>query len=250
MEYFYIPELGAAGRQLSVVGQEARHIIKVLRHNPGDELWATDGRGNEFRLVIKSIKSDRLMVRVLEKRPGQREPGRKVSLALAVLKGDKLRTVVEAVTELGVSEILPFVSERVIGRMDEARLHRIRAVAVSGMKTALGTVLPVIRPVVSLSRLISSFSDYQQVIVAYEEEQERGIADVLNLGIRSLLLVIGPEGGFTTDEVAQLQDGGAVAVTLGPRRLRAEIAAIVATGVCFSLTGDLGGKLNSAKGGG
>ncbi len=243
MEYFYLPELEAVGRQLVITGPEVRHIVKVLRHKPGDEILATDGRGNEFRLMIDVVKTGRLSVRVLEKRSGNREPALKLSLAMAVLKGDKMRTVVEAVTELGVKEILPFMSERVIGRMGEAKLARMRAVAVSGMKSALGTVLPLIQPVVSLSDLIGSFGRYEQVIVAYEDESRYGIADVLRSGVRSLLLVIGPEGGFSSDEIACLRAGGASTVTLGPRRLRAETAAIVATGICFCLAGDLRRKI-------
>ncbi|MGB9742060.1 MAG: RsmE family RNA methyltransferase [candidate division WOR-3 bacterium] len=239
MEYFYIPELSANHQEIEISGPEVVHIVRVLRHTPGDEIFATNGRGDEFRLVITRVAGSRLWVKVLETDSGRREPGHRVGLAAAVLKGDKLSVVVEAVTELGVSEFVPFVSSRVIGKLSSMKLKRMQQVAVSGMKTALRTVLPVIKPVQSWEELLASFQDYERVVIAYEEEQSRSLEQVLENEAKSVLLVIGPEGGFTPEEAQALCGAGGRLFSLGPRRLRAETAAIAATALCLSRLGDL-----------
>jgi len=239
MEYFYVPNLNAKKGEVVIAGQEARHIAKVLRHKPGDEILGTNGRGDEFKMVIKNIQPERVLVNVFEKREGQREPQHKLTLAPAVLKGNKLSLVVEAVTELGVSEIAPFLSARVVGKMGAVKGQRLRAVAISGMKSALRTILPEIKPVVGIEGLIKKFSDFDQVVVAYEEERSKSLEQVLDTKVKSVLLIIGPEGGFTKEEAGWMREAGAVLFILGPRRLRAETAAVAATALCLSLLGDL-----------
>lgn len=234
-----MPGLSAEKGEAVIAGQEARHIAKVLRHKPGDEIFGTNGRGDEFKMVIKDIQPERILVNVVAKRQGQREPRHKVTLAPAVLKGNKLSFVVEAVTELGVMEIIPFISTRVIGRMGERKLQRLQAVAVSGMKTALRTFLPEVTAVLEFDSLVRSFRDFDQVVVAYEDERGRSLEQVLNYNVESLLLLIGPEGGFTEEEADCMQKAGAVLFSLGPRRLKAETAAVAATALCLSLLCDL-----------
>lgn len=239
MEYFYVPSLNAEKGEAVIAGQEARHIAKVLRHKPGDEIFGTNGRGEEFKMVIKNIQPERVLVNVLEKKQGQREPQHALTLAPAVLKGNKLSLVVEAVTELGVKEIIPFISTRVIGRMGMRKLQRLQAVAINGMKTALRTFLPGIRPIIQLESLIGSFKDFDQVVVAYEKERGKNLAQALNSQVKSVLLLVGPEGGFTDEEADCMQKAGAALFSLGPRRLKAETAAIAATVLCLNLLSDL-----------
>uniref|UniRef100_A0A7V3UZT7 Ribosomal RNA small subunit methyltransferase E n=1 Tax=candidate division WOR-3 bacterium TaxID=2052148 RepID=A0A7V3UZT7_UNCW3 len=239
MEYFYIPELSAEIKEIEISGSEVRHMVKVLRHKPGDEIFATNGRGEEFRLIITRIRTNRAGLKVVEVSKGEREPGHKVALAPAVLKGDKLSLIVEAATELGISEIVPFVSSRVIGRLNPVKLRRMEQVAVSGLKTALRTVLPTIKPVRNWNEFLDRFSDYERVVVAYEEEKDRGVDQVLEPDAKSVLVVIGPEGGFTPAETEAMTAAGGRLFSLGPRRLRAETAAVVATALCLSRLGDL-----------
>lgn len=239
MEYFYIPELSPDIRMVEVKGPEAKHMVKVLRYKSGDEILATNGRGELFRAVITRLQRNGITVRVTETVSGDREPRHQVALAPAILKGDKLSTVVEAVTELGVREILPFVSTRVIGRLSEAKLRRMRLVAVSGMKTAMRTVLPNIKPFRDWGEFLSSFECYDQVVIAYEEEKNRGLDQVLNTDAKSVMVVIGPEGGFTQEEAQTMAAAGGRLFSLGLRRLRAETAAIAAVALCLNRLGDL-----------
>jgi len=239
MEFFYIPELKPGSEQVVITGSEARHMIRVLRHKPGDEIFGTNGRGDLFRMVIREVKSEQVVAAVLKRWPGNKEPRHRLTLAPAILKGDKLGMVVEAVTELGVAEIMPFFSARVIGRMGDAKLNRLRAKAVSGMKSALRTVLPAVRPALDFPGILKRFAEFDQVVVAYEEERIKSLKQVLDARAKSLLLVIGPEGGFSQDEAGMMQAAGAALFSLGPRRLRAETAAVAATALCLGWLGEL-----------
>ncbi len=240
MEIFYIPDIIDNTEWVTITGAEAKHITKVLRHKAGDELFGTDGRGNEFRLRIEQARGTTIICRIVEKKTGRREPKHRLALAQALLKGDKLSQVVEGATEVGVNEIIPFVSKRVIGKMGETKRRRLEKVAISGMKSSLRTVLPKIGEVVDILRLLKRFAEFSQVLVAYEEEKETGLAQVLKRDIQSLLLIVGPEGGFTDDEIKQMKEAGAIPFTLGPRRLKAETAALVVSSLCLGLLGDLG----------
>lgn len=240
MELFYIPDIINGTEWVTITGAEVKHITKVLRHKSGDELFTTDGRGNEFRLRIEEVRGTSVICRIIEKKVGTREPKHRLALAQALLKGDKLSQVVEGVTEVGVSEIIPFVSERVIGKMGETKHRRLEKVAISGMKSSLRTVLPKIGKVVDIPRLLKRFAEFDQVLVAYEEEKETNLIQVLRPDIQSLLLIVGPEGGFTDYDVKQMKEAGAIPFTLGPRRLKAEIAALVVSSLCLGLLGDLG----------
>lgn len=240
MELFYIPQLKQVDVPLEISGAEARHIARVLRHKPGDVVYATNGRGEEFRLVLKKVELSRVIAQVLEKKTGGREPKHRLVLAQAVLKGDKLAEVVEAVTELGISEIIPFLSERVVGRLTDSKYRRLEGVAVSAMKSCTRTVLPRIGRLVELNGLVESFHNFDQVIVAYEEEKKQGLVQILNREVKTTMVVIGPEGGFTEGEIVKMKDAGAVCCSLGPRRLRAETAAIAAVSIILGLLGELG----------
>jgi 16S rRNA (uracil1498-N3)-methyltransferase len=240
MELFYIPQLKEIGCEVEISGAEARHIARVLRHKAGDEVLGTNGAGEEFRLVLKKVAPERVVAQVLEKRLRSREPNHRLVLAQAVLKGDKLAEVVESVTELGVDEVIPFICERVVGKLTESKYRRLEGVAVSAMKSSTRTVLPRIGRLIDFDDLREVFSDFDQVIVAYEEERKTALAKVLNRNVNKIMLVIGPEGGFTPKEIEKMSDAGAVCCSLGPRRLRAETAAITAVSIVLGLLGDLG----------
>ncbi|MGQ9679063.1 MAG: RsmE family RNA methyltransferase [bacterium] len=240
MELFYIPQLNNIDRLVEITGPEARHITRVLRFKPGDKVLATNGRGDEFQLILKKVYAGRLTAEVIEKKTGCREPKRRLVLAQAVLKSDKLAQVVEVATELGVSDVVPFISERVVGRLTETKYRRLTNVAVSAMKSSTRTVLPRIERVVDVDGLTESFRLFDQVIVPYEEEKEKGLVSVFNRSALKLMVVVGPEGGFTPEEIVKMKNAGAVSCSLGPRRLRAETAAAATISVVLGLLGELG----------
>jgi 16S rRNA (uracil1498-N3)-methyltransferase len=238
MELFYMQEPPEDGR-LTLRGPEARHIARVLRHRIGDRVYVTDGRGSEYETELVLVKADRVVGRVKGRQERPREPRHRVTLAQAVLKGDKLTQVCEQAAELGVGEFIPMQTARTIGRLSSTKLERLRAVALSGMKSSTGTVTLEIHPM-NLEALVAGLGRFDQALLAYEEERRVGLDEVLRPDVESLLVLIGPEGGFEPHEIQALRQAGAVSFSMGPRRLRAETAGIVALAMVMQLLGDLG----------
>jgi 16S rRNA (uracil1498-N3)-methyltransferase len=238
-ELYYSPKPPTDG-QLVITGSEARHIARVIRHKVGDVIGVTDGAGAEYEVKLAEVKADRVAGRVLSTQSGAREPKHRVTIAQAVLKGDRLAQVCEQATELGVSRIIPVQTARTVGRLSAARLARLRAVSLAALKSSSRTVLPGIDAAIELGGLLKANNEFDQTLVAYEEETGPGLEAVLKRDAGSVLIVIGPEGGFEPSEIDALKTAGAVSFSLGPRRLRAETAAVAVAAMTLGLLGDLG----------
>ncbi|MBM3331741.1 16S rRNA (uracil(1498)-N(3))-methyltransferase [candidate division WOR-3 bacterium] len=236
----YFTRNAPAGGQIVITGPEARHIARVMRRDVGSVMSVVDGAGTEYQVELTAVRADRVVGRVLGTRAGVREPKHRVAIAQAVLKGDHLAQVCSQATELGVSRVAPFLSARVVGRLSPARLERLRAVSLAALKSSTRTVLPTIDAPVEFDSLLKLSSEFDQVLVAYEDETGPGLQAVLKRDASSFLVVVGPEGGFEPLEVEALKGAGAMSFSLGPRRLRAETAAVAVAAVTLGLLGDLG----------
>ena len=238
-DLYYSPNPPKDG-MLTIAGSEARHISRVMRHEVGNVVGVVDGAGGEHEVELTAVRADRVVGRVLSATRDAREPKHRVAVAQAVLKGDHLAQVCAQATELGVSRIIPFQSTRTVGRLSAAKLERLRAVSLAALKSSTRTVLPTIDAPVDFGGLLKLEGEFEQVLVAYEDETGPGLGEVLKRDVRSVLTVIGPEGGFEPTEIDALRAAGAVSFTLGQRRLRAETAAITVAAITLGFLGDLG----------
>jgi 16S rRNA (uracil1498-N3)-methyltransferase len=225
---------------LTITGLEARHISRVMRHEVGNVIGVVDGAGAEHEVELTAVRADRVVGRVLSDTRGAREPKHKVAIAQAVLKGDHLTQICAQATELGVSRIIPFESARTVGRLSQSKLERLRAVSLAAMKSSTRTMLPTIDAPVEFDRFLKLDGEFDQVLVAYEDETGPGLGSVLRRDVLSVLIVVGPEGGFEPGEILALKAAGATSFSLGPRRLRAETAAVTVAAITLGLLGDLG----------
>jgi 16S rRNA (uracil1498-N3)-methyltransferase len=239
LELYYSPTPPTDGL-LVITGSEARHIARVMRHKVGSVISVVDGVGADYEVELTEVKVDRVAGRVLSTRFGVREPKHRVTIAQAVLKGDRLAQVCEQATELGVSRVIPIQTARTVGRLSPVRLERLRAVSLAALKSSTRTVLPKIDAATGLDGLLATTGEFDHVLVAYEEETGPGLDAVLKRDAGSVLIVIGPEGGFEPAEIGALKAAGAVSFSLGPRRLRAETAAVAVAAMTLGLLGDLG----------
>ncbi len=238
-ESYFWPEPPADG-MLTITGPEARHISRVMRHEVGSVIGVVDGAGGEHQVELTAVRADRVAGCVLADTKRAREPGHRVAIAQAVLKGDHLAQVCAQATELGVSRVIPFLSARTVGRLSPAKLERLRGVSLAALKSSTRTVLPTIDAPVGFGELANRAREFDQVLVAYEDETGAGLGTALKRDAESVLIVVGPEGGFEPEEIGVLKGAGAVPFSLGPRRLRAETAAIAAVTMALGLLGDLG----------
>jgi 16S rRNA (uracil1498-N3)-methyltransferase len=240
VELFYLEVVDPGLDSVEFRGAEASHIARVLRHRVGDRVWATDGLGNEFELELKAVAPQRVAGLVKSRRKRPREPRCQLTLAQGVLKGSGLSQVVEGATQVGVADIILLNTHRAVGRVSDQKRSRLGKVAVEAMKCSTRTVVPAVTGPIGIDELERKVPEYDLALIAYEEEREIGLNECVDGTPRSVLMIVGPEGGFEPAEVVRLRRAGARSFSMGPRRLRAETAGIVASAMLFQVTGDLG----------
>jgi 16S rRNA (uracil1498-N3)-methyltransferase len=243
---FFVLKQNIHGESATVGGPELEHMRKVLRLRPGDRVILFDDEGWEHEGTIRSYAGGAGEIALAKSYRAERESSLGITLAQALGKGEKLDWVVEKATELGVNSIVPFISARTVPRLDRAaavkRGERWRRIALSAAKQSGRAGVPKIGNLMDFSDLVSCPWECALKLIFWEGEPERGLAQVRRETERldSVLLMIGPEGGFTSDEVGAARLAGFQSVRLGKRILRTETAAVAAVSLAQFLWGDLG----------
>ena len=212
-----VDAIPSPGEELVLPPAEAHHL-RVRRVALGEEVVVLDGKGREAkgRLMAPGVLKIQEVKRVLE-----REPTVRVTLYIALLKEKKMAFVIQKATELGVAEIVPLITCRSLPRPSPSKVARWNTIAKEALKQCGGTVLPRISPPQPLRAVKGPGW------VLWEAERERKLPR--RESSTSEALVVGPEGGWEKEEIEFLKDQGLIPVTLGPRVLRAETAALVGT---------------------
>ncbi|HKC90323.1 MAG TPA: RsmE family RNA methyltransferase [Candidatus Limnocylindria bacterium] len=206
-------------------GEQAHQITKVLRLVAGEHITLVRN-GVQSLVVIESVDADGVRGRCISKRAVDAEPRVRLTLALPILRGDRTEEVIEAVTQLGVSRIVPFVSSRsVVRSLPDAKRERWTRVAREAAETARRGRIPMMEEPRDWEKLFDTLD--APVLVAWESEVLVKLPDAVPEA-EKLSLVIGPEGGLSMEEIALAREHDAVTVSLGPRNLRSETAAIAA----------------------
>lgn len=223
-QYFYTPPhfIDRDRGQLVLAGDEYHHSVHVLRKRNGDRFYVVDGQGNEFTVTATVDRGDGLVCRIDECVNRPRETAKPMVLIQALLKKDKMEWVAEKATELGISRLVPVMTQRTDVAARSFHMERVAKITLSAMKQSRRSVLPQIDDVRQLADAISVFPF---AYVAHEDGDEKLIS--VDDPIHARVLVVGPEGGFTDEEIRMMQTASWRTVSLGRRRLRAETAAIV-----------------------
>ena len=226
--------------ELCLEAEPSRHIGRTLRMRVGDSLCLFDGKGSEAAAQITNVERDAVSVALQEPQLLDRESPLAVTLAIAVSRGDRMETVIQKATELGVAIIRPLLSERTGVRLDEKRWLRKREhwqrIAISACEQCGRNRLPENAAPVPLSTLLREECPEAELRLILHPQ---GSAAPLPSQCRSLYLLVGPEGGFSDDEVAAAVAAGFSALQLGPRVLRTETAPIAAISLAQARWGDL-----------
>ena len=218
--------------EVVIDGEQAHQIANVLRLRPGDQITLVRN-GVESRVALDSVDAGQVRGHCVSKRPVDAEPRLRLTLALPILRGDRTEEVIEAVTQLGVSRIMPFVSARsVVRSLAPAKRERWARVAREAAETARRGRVPTIEEPRDWDRLFDTLD--APVLVAWESEVLTKLVDA-TARTPKLSLVIGPEGGLSIEEIALAREHDAVTITLGPRNLRSETAAIAAVAQVMSI---------------
>ena len=217
------------------------HHLRARRLRVGSKLVLADGMGMQRDGVVTAIGRHQAVVRVTDNQLLQRDSALRLTVAQALLKGDKLDWVIEKTTELGAAEVLLFTSERTVGGAGAERHARWMRVARSAAQQCQRSTLPLIIGPVPLDQVLARNGAMLRLF--FWEQGPNGSLAALHRQhpqVSSVLAVVGPEGGFSRREAAQAAAAGFQLVGLAPRILRAETAAIAATTLCQFLWGDLG----------
>ena len=245
MARFFVPRRNLRDNRGLIDGQELVHLRKVLRLGPGDPITLFDDSGWEHEAVIRALGAQQGELEILRSYQPERESPVQITLAVALTKGEKMDFIVEKATELGVQTIIPFVSSYSIPRLDESKIvkrgERWRKIALSAAKQCGRTRMPEISPVFEYRKLLDDAPARTLKLICWEKEQQRSLYQVheQRRDVEAVLIVIGPEGGFTAEEAQMAQRQGFEPVELGRRILRAETAAVTAIALVQFLWGDL-----------
>jgi 16S rRNA (uracil1498-N3)-methyltransferase len=226
---FYIPALPDAGALLTLPEETARHLVQVLRKEPGFELLLTDGHGRKAAGVLAETGKKRAVVRILQVEQVP-EPTPRLTLAVAFTKAAaRNEWLLEKVAELGVSRIVPLLVQR--SETEKFRKERWETILVSAMQQSQQYWLPQLEdPQKIMSFLQQPFEGQLLIAHCIDSETRQSFRNELQPG-RDACLLIGPEGDFTDTEVQAALEVGATPVTLGTNRLRTETAAM--TGAAY-----------------
>lgn len=225
MNQFYTPKSHITDTTIKVTGPEAHHILHVMRYGMGDEIIVTDGTGGRYHARIQNIWDTGLEARITRYNRMPDNGIRSLVIAFGAIKQrSRLEIAVEKAVELGATEIVIFQSR--YSERSKIRLDRLEGLILSAMKQSLRTFLPEIRYLDGIEEVLRQYDDHRIVIADEKIDRDAGIpSDILK--DERLLLVVGPEGGFSTEEVNMAGQAGAIPVSLGKARLRTETAVIV-----------------------
>ncbi|MEW6719714.1 MAG: RsmE family RNA methyltransferase [Thermodesulfobacteriota bacterium] len=232
MPTFLVQRKNISGDTAVLSGTEAGHMLRSLRLSVGDSFHAFDEEGARYRMRILEATSRSLRAEVLETFAPEPPPAVAVTLLVGLPKADKMDFILEKATELGVSAVVPFRSSRTIPRVDPSdakkRLLRWERVALAAAKQCGSGRIPEVSGIVPFAEALRRAASHEGRIVFYEGEREFTLKKVLSglPPVKGIALVVGPEGGFSPDEVREAVAAGCRCAGLGSRILRVETAAL------------------------
>ena len=246
MKRLFIP--GQLADTVTLTGSDAHHLGYTLRARSGEHVVVVDSERQVAAMEIVAFTADTVTLRLVERLAADTEPPIRLTLAVCLLKSDKMDFVVQKAVELGAAKVQPIESENCVARYDEkkaaTRRERWQRIADEAAKQCGRTAHLTVVPIMPLVAWIAKRTDEDgAAFFCYEAEEEKTLgAWLAETKGDAFTALIGPEGGFTSDEAEQMKKAGLAAVTLGPRILRAETAAVAALAIVQHVKGDLGNR--------
>ena len=247
MRYFYIEPAALKKPNIVIEGSEVRHIKNVLRLKPGDTIRLFDGQGFEYEAAIQRVLTHRVEIRITHKFPATKESPVQIAVAQALIKEKKMDRLLRHLCELGITHWVPFISERSVPKPGahrlSARVERWEKILKESCKQCQRARLPEIIKMISFEELLQYGQSFDLKIVFYENVSatlHSLMSPASQPAPEKILLILGPEGGFSDQEIDKVKAAGFVMAGLGPRILRAETATMAACALIQHLFGDMG----------
>ena len=232
MYHFFVSEEQINGENAYIEGNDVNHIVNVLRMKSGEELLISVKGDWDYLCKIDDIETERVNLKVLESME-QRELPVNITLLQGIPKSDKLEMIIQKAVELGVSEIIPVKTKRVVVKIDEkkadTKVNRWNAIAESAAKQSKRSIIPKVSGPMSIDNALEIVKDFGVKLIPYENadgiDKTRKILDSMDK-TKDIAVFIGPEGGFEEAEVERIKNSGFEVITLGKRILRTETAGL------------------------
>ncbi len=233
MQRFYLPPNNFDGDYVLSQDQDfLKQLAGVLRAKEGEKFMVFNGDGREKMVQLLNLSKKEAKFLIIDDHVGPREPAVKVNLFLALIKADKLEWAVQKAVELGVTSINPILTNRcVVKDLSPNKIKRLNDIIIEATEQCGGCFLPALNPLLPFSKALFVAEKFGGAkLIAWEEETEKQLREIKEPEIN---IFIGPEGGFTTEEINQAEGLGFTLVSLGQRILRAETAPLAALAAIY-----------------
>lgn len=252
MPRFFVAQDAIDGDSIIITGDDAHHILRVLRMKVSDELTVCDKKGTDYRTVITAMDHGSVSTKILSAAPSITEPPVSVTLFQALPKAAKMDSVVQTCTELGICKIVPCIMRRCVVKLEDnkaasKKADRWQAIAEAAAKQCGRGIIPKIAQPMYFDEAITALKAHDLAFAAYEQETTLTLKEVLkNAGLpKTAAFLIGPEGGIAPEEADALEQNGIPTVTLGPRIMRTETAGGALLAMLMYELGDVNRSKNS-----
>jgi 16S rRNA (uracil1498-N3)-methyltransferase len=254
MQRYFIPPEQFHEATVTITGGDAHHITRVMRAQLGDKVICSNGFNREALVTLTSLEKDTVQADILQELALTNEALIEVWIAQSLPKGDKLETVIQKNTEIGAARFIPFVSERTIVQYDEKKAGKLQErwdkIAKEAAEQAHRNRVPEITKPLTWKQTLQLAAQVDLALICYEKESGLQLKQLLCQTFSrddvtppsgKVLLLVGPEGGFSEKEINEAIAAGCHSISLGARILRTETAAMVALTCILYETGEMGG---------
>ncbi|NBI29471.1 16S rRNA (uracil(1498)-N(3))-methyltransferase [Chengkuizengella marina] len=252
MQRYFISKNQFVENKVHILDDDAFHLIKVMRAKIEDQFIVSDGETRDVLVEIEQITKNKVIASIIKELDRSNEPTINVWIAQSLPKGDKMDAIIQKNTEIGAIQFIPFISERTIVQYDQKktnkRMERWYKIAKEAAEQAHRNRVPEIKVISTWRELLNVIPKVDVSFVFYENEDQIYLKDKINgkkvdnETTHTILMVIGPEGGFTAKEILELEEAGCQSVSLGKRILRTETAAMVGLTCVLYEYGEIGGS--------
>src|SRR3989338_5205208 len=245
MHRFFVNRKSIIADHVKITGNDAEQIRKVLRIREGEEIAVLDGLGWEYKVKLTEIKKGHVTGEIIFKDFKSEDTKIKIVLGQGIPKGEKMDFIIQKATELGVHEIVPLKLERCVVRIKDEGLEKIKRwqrIAKESSEQSLRRFIPSINTIYDLRQFCDKYKNTDLKIVFYEEEKKKGLKKFLNEKgeVKSISVIVGHEGGLSSEEIEIANSYGFIPIGLGQRILRADTVALSVLSILQFLYGDLG----------
>lgn len=247
MHKFFVKTDNIINDKINITNDDVRHITKVLRLKIGDSIQICDGNENEYICDIVEINKKSVICQIKEKFKNRNESNINIVLFQGLPKAQKMELIIQKGVEIGVKEFYPIITERVVVKTDgkdiSNKLERWNRIAYEAAKQSNRGIIPTVNNLISFEEALDILKRFDLIVVPYEKEKSTSFKELFNESrdYKNIAVIIGPEGGFSEEEINIFIKNGFKPITLGPRILRTETAGLVASTILLYELSDIGG---------